>query len=457
MVGVVPLHPLTSTILPSLFSPSATYHSAQPNIFNCAASVPTKEQDVDRISIGMETSQHDMRKEKNGHDCSTVQGRVADAKVDLLNSLHPILLSLWLDTAPSVFGTISSLTRVTPALQIVYLDIMDKQWIENNLKPLLKHFVIYFPFGAESADVCDLKVEPIIQEMNIMFCELVILFLTAAKSSMEIVMNKKGISNNTETGLFKKQKKPSKSETHELHSLWTEQIAEYVMGILGSDSIEDNNRLLRVRFKPENLKNLIPTLWGLLNYSNKELQESIFQTILDYSKRCRTQSTTKRICIEFISKILMVQSFSNYKDSFCMQKESSLVKSLQSWVLMLPKLLYELKTDSFETSQNILTVLCDIAKRGNKSIFGEEILEQLQVSLVPFFYTDSRNKEPLYGPFILLSQMHQRKTIEFLFYCPRIIDEMMLALKQVLKRDESIFIKSYIMCLSEKFSEVTSL
>ncbi|CAG8473935.1 960_t:CDS:10 [Dentiscutata erythropus] len=401
MAEAAPLHPLTSTILPSLFSSSMTY-ATQLNIFNYTTSVSTTEKDTDRINISIEASQHDINKEKSDYDYSTTQKRVANTK-DLLNTLNPILLSLWLDTAPSVFGTILSLTRITSALQIVYLvmkiivilwrtilhiifmkqDILDKQWIENNLKPLLKHFIIYFPFGAESSDVCDVKVENIIQEMNIIFCELVILYLAAASSNLiKADKNKKGISINTETGLsfqkqismetgpfFKKQKKISKPETYELHSLWIEKISEYVIQILESD------------------------------------------------------------------------------------KESFLVKSLQSWVLILPKLLCELKANNFETSQDILNVLCDIAKRGNKSVLAEEILEQLQVSLVPFFYMDSNNKEPLYGPFISLPQIHQRKTIEFLFYCPRIVDEIIFALKQVLKRDEAISIKHYIMRLSEKFSE----
>ncbi|CAG8710084.1 7349_t:CDS:10, partial [Gigaspora margarita] len=447
-----PPHPLTSTILPSLFSSSITYHAMQLNIFNCTTSTSKTEQGADRINVKVEASQHDMRNEKSDYDYSTAQERVTGTK-DLLNILNPILLSLWLDTAPSLFGTISSLTRITSALQIVYLvmkimnnawlrnsfilmlndkqDILDKQWIENNLTPLLKHFIIYFPFGAESSDVCDIKVESIIQEMNIIFCELVILYLAATSSNlMKVDKNKKGILINTETGssfqkqinaetksFFRKQKKISKAETHELHSLWIEKIAEY--------SVKGENRLPKVGFKSEHLKNLIPTLWGLLNYSNKEIQESIFQ----------------------------LQSFSNYKNSFCIQKESSLVKSLQDWILILPKLLCDLKTNNLETSQDILNVLCDIAKRGNKSVLAEEILEQLQVLLVPFFYMELHNKEPLYGPFISLPQIHQCKTIEFLFYCPKIINEIIFALKQVLNRDEAISIKSYVTCLVEKFSE----
>ncbi|KAF0348295.1 Pre-rRNA-processing protein IPI1 [Gigaspora margarita] len=440
MAEAAPPHPLTSTILPSLFSSSITYHAMQLNIFNCTTSTSKTEQGVDRINVKVEASQHDMRNEKSDYDYSTAQERVTGTK-DLLNILNPILLSLWLDTAPSLFGTISSLTRITSALQIVYLvmkimvilwrtilriifmkqDILDKQWIENNLTPLLKHFIIYFPFGAESSDVCDIKVESIIQEMNIIFCELVILYLAATSSNlMKVDKNKKGILINTETGssfqkqinaetksFFRKQKKISKAETHELHSLWIEKIAEYVILTLESDSVKGENRLPKVGFKSEHLKNLIPTLWGLLSYSNKEIQESIFQAILDYSKQCHSQSTAKQICIKFISKILMLQSFSNYKNSFCIQKESSLVKSLHDWILILPKLLCDLKTNNLETSQDILNVLCDIAKRGNKSVLAEEILEQLQVLLVPFFYMELHNKEPLYGPFISLPQIHQ--------------------------------------------------
>jgi hypothetical protein len=59
---------------------------------------------------------------------------------------------------------------------------------------------------------------------------------------------------------------------------------------------------------------------------------------------------------------------------------------------------------------------------------------------------------PLFGPFISLPQNLQRKTIDFLFYCPKIIDEMKYALENVLSRKETESIRNYaISLLNKKF------
>ncbi|CAJ0753304.1 8593_t:CDS:10 [Entrophospora sp. SA101] len=101
-------------------------------------------------------------------DTSTVIGRVNDLK-NQLNILHSILLSLWLDTVPSVFSSTSTISYSSPALQMLLLvlktinllwkayfikmnqDSTDKQFIDFNLKQILKHFLIYFPFGSKSS------------------------------------------------------------------------------------------------------------------------------------------------------------------------------------------------------------------------------------------------------------------------------------------------------------------
>lgn len=85
----------------------------------------------------------------------------------LLETFQSILVSSWLETAPSVF-TASSITNVTPALQLLHIVIRltlilgrvlvndddtsekDYSWLDKHLLSLLKYFMTYFPYGADT-------------------------------------------------------------------------------------------------------------------------------------------------------------------------------------------------------------------------------------------------------------------------------------------------------------------
>ena len=76
-------------------------------------------------------------------------------------------MSTWLETAPSVFSATNSIT-LTPALELLQVIVkltlvlwralvssdeinhVDSVWIEKNCYQLLKHFAIYFPYGADA-------------------------------------------------------------------------------------------------------------------------------------------------------------------------------------------------------------------------------------------------------------------------------------------------------------------
>ncbi|KAG0225287.1 hypothetical protein BGW42_004514 [Actinomortierella wolfii] len=139
---------------------------------------------------------------------STLQSRVAGVK-QLISTLHPLLLSAWLDTAPNVFGS-SSTPRAGPALEIAHLILriwgilwraalakpkttgaegeekerdetkQQEKWIDESLQSMLKHVLIYFPFGKDSVGMVDAKVASTLHEMNTLYCELSSLFLLAS-------------------------------------------------------------------------------------------------------------------------------------------------------------------------------------------------------------------------------------------------------------------------------------
>ncbi|CAB4417542.1 unnamed protein product [Rhizophagus irregularis] len=460
-VELLPPHPLRSSLLPHL-SQSKSKYTTQLNLFNNSSSLIAENKN-ERINISKILSRNETNKNiEENFDVSTVQGRLSGAK-DLLNVINPILLAIWLDTAPSILGTISInqnshslkiihlvlkimvvLWRSTIRYELINQEFTDKQWIESQLKQLLKHYVVYFPFGAESMSIRDEKVESTLQEMNLIFCELTSFFL-----KISTLKNKEMDSNNDKKSSHKKRKRAEVSNSSESQPLWIEQVVEYILHVLGFESNKALMTSSTSDFKADHLKTLLPTIKCLLNCLEDDKQESIFKAIIDYSKRCRSQST-KRIFIDFISKLLMLQETSHSKGLFRIYNDTSLAEEIQTWALNLPKLLCEMKTnniESIETSQKILHVLCDFAKRSGKGIFNDEIMIQIQTALIPFLHVDLPNKGPLFGPFIYLPQNLQRKTIDFLFYCPKIIDKMKYALENVLNREETESIRNYAISL----------
>ncbi|PKY21581.1 hypothetical protein RhiirB3_525130 [Rhizophagus irregularis] len=466
-VELLPPHPLRLSLLPHL-SQSKSKYTMQLNLFNNSSSLIAENKN-ERINISKILSRNETNKNiEENFDVSTVQGRLSGAK-DLLSVINPILLAIWLDTAPSILGTISInqnshslkiihlvlkimvvLWRSTIRYELINQEFTDKQWIESQLKQLLKHYVVYFPFGAESMSIHDEKVESTLQEMNLIFCELTSFFL-----KISTLKNKEMDSNNDKKSSHKKRKRAEVSNSSESQPLWIEQVVEYILHALGFESNKALMTSSTSDFKADHLKTLLPTIKSLLNCLEDDKQESIFKAILDYSKRCRSQST-KRIFIDFISKLLMLQETSHSKGLFRIYNDTSLAEEIQTWALNLPKLLCELKTnniESIETSQKILHVLCDFAKRSGKGIFNDEIMIQIQTALIPFLHVDLPNKEsllisgPLFGPFIYLPQNLQRKTIDFLFYSPKIIDKMKYALENVLNKEETESIRNYAISL----------
>ncbi|RGB26384.1 hypothetical protein C1646_721339 [Rhizophagus diaphanus] len=387
-VELLPSHPLRSSLLPHL-SQSKSKYTTQLNLFNNSSSLIAENKN-ERINISKILSRNETNKNiEENFDVSTVQGRLSGAK-DLLNVINPILLAIWLDTAPSILGTISInqnsyslkiihlvlkimvvLWRSTIRYELINQEFTDKQWIESQLKQLLKHYVVYFPFGAESTSIRDEKVESTLQEMNLLFCELTSFFL-----NISTLKNKEMDSKNDKKSSHKKRKRTEVSNSFEAQPLWIEQVVEYILHVLGFESNKALMTSSTSDFKADHLKTLLPTIKSLLNCLEDDKQESIFKAIIDYSKRCRSQST-KRIFIDFISKLLMLHETSHSKGLFRIYNDTSLAEEIQTWALNLPKLLCELKTnniESIETSQKILHVLCDFAKRSGKGTFNDEVI-----------------------------------------------------------------------------------
>ncbi|KAG0184060.1 hypothetical protein DFQ28_000212 [Apophysomyces sp. BC1034] len=365
--------------------------------------------------------------------------RVKDVKM-LIETFQPILISTWLETAPSVFSS-SSAISVTPALQLLTVVMrlalilwramvsggavgaLEKSWLDLHLQQLLKHLAVYFPYGADSFGNRGAKVDSILQEMNIMLCELTSLYLLARTMQRSVLLKNPPPNTNRK----RRHEESGDREDDDDIPAWADRIVDHVFGILGYEEndlqhVDKKQRkdgsmsTMTSDFKSESLVSLLPAIWGFLNCLEGDRQLSMFKAFMGYYHHCHAHSASKRTALEFLIRLYLIQSMPTFNGRFHIKSQSDYVNLMQAWFLSLPKTLWQLKSSHLETSKSILNIMCDIAKRGESDIFDTKALQAAELTMVPFFYVYLANKGPLYGPFLQLPIDVQKRAVEFIYY-----------------------------------------
>ncbi|KAF9336874.1 hypothetical protein BG006_007097 [Podila minutissima] len=316
-----------------------------------------------------------------------VQGRLHQIR-PLIATLHPLLLSVWLDTAPTVFSTTTAI-HANHALTIVHLvmQIWGILWRAALAKPKKKSVDSEEEQRAEEADekwldeylqntvgMTDVKVASLLQDMNTTYCELTSLFMlgigigqirrvhkdTIAKSTQKLEKakaKKTKISTKTSYRPSNKSVKKVEQVKHAESSddydseedvneepeagdnmisfqveapKWADQVVMFVLTSLGwsnPDKDEDEEESLGVSsdFKSEHLVALLPTLWTLLNCLETERKEWVFEALMSYFDAAHVQSGAKRVVLQFLSLIIKLQSHPHYTGSFSIMVPGSRV------------------------------------------------------------------------------------------------------------------------------------
>ncbi|CAO3596071.1 unnamed protein product [Absidia cylindrospora] len=358
------------------------------------------------------------------------QDRVSQVK-EFIETFQPMLIGNWLESAPAVFTTSNTITY-SPALQMLHTvihlclvlwramvsggSIQDTtpQWLDTHLQQFLKHLSVYFPYGISSLGNGGAKVQSILQEMNIMTCELTSLFLMARK----IQVNQSLSSSSLQIG---KKRSLEQMEQDDKVPGWADRIVDYVLGLLGFDEMDTkssktNMSSMSTEFRNENLVALLPAVWGFLNCLEGDRQLDVFKAFVGYSQHCGAHSSSKRTTVAFIVRCYLIQSMPSYNGRFTLDPTSPFADLMKKWLLSLPRLLCELKTQHIGTSEMILNAMCDIGKRGDKDIFDAETLKKTTLFMTPFFYYELPGKDGVYGPFIQLPSELQKRALEFMYY-----------------------------------------
>jgi hypothetical protein len=196
------------------------------------------------------------------------------------------------------------------------ISTLPKEWLNTQLQSLLKHFTVYFPYGADSFGNRGSKVDDMLQEMNIMLCELTSLYLLARTMQKNTAAaNTTSIKKLSERQQIKRRKLALENEQEEVVPEWAETVVGHVLGVLGLDA-EGNAVATSSSFRTENLVSLLPAIWGFLNCLSYEESITMFRATVGYYEACQPNSASKRVMLDFIIRAFMVKKKS-LKDSFC--------------------------------------------------------------------------------------------------------------------------------------------
>ncbi|KAI8886564.1 hypothetical protein K501DRAFT_243995 [Backusella circina FSU 941] len=347
----------------------------------------------------------------------SAEDRMGNIK-NLIETFQPILVASWLEAAPSVFVSSSAIT-MTPALELIYailklslvlwramigsetIATLPAAWLNQYLQTLLKHFTVYFPFGADSFTNRGAKVDDTLQEMNIMLCELTSLFLLARAMQ--------------------------KSDNTAMPE-WAEQVVGYVYGILGYQGEQMSSA--STHFRAENLVSLLPAVWGFLNCLEGEEGVMMMRAFYGFYHAAQPTSVSKKIALDFIIRAYLIQSTSSYNGRFIILPDSEYAVILKEWIKTLPKLLWQIRTQHEETSRAILNILCDIARRGEKDIFDMDTLKETENFIAPFFFIQIPSKGPVFGPCKDLPADIQQRALDYVYYVDSKSDKIAFAIQR---------------------------
>ncbi|KAI8910609.1 Rix1 complex component [Powellomyces hirtus] len=317
-----------------------------------------------------------------------------------IDVLMPTLVDLWLESSPNAFtpGSIA----FTPALSVMHtvLKMMNLMWrsilvefkaqqVKTNwvagwLKVISKHFMTHFPFGKGNFSVRDKQVDVVLQDMNILFCELLSHFSLNATSTAA-----------------------------ESSSRWKEIMLEYMMELFDENPSSKKQDKTVALLNSEQLEATFPIVWSLLNVLNDEDSGNFLRAFVN--KGNTMWGTPSAIAMfQFMSRLLKFTNHQTSERSFTSSPQC--IDVLRQWVLMLPKRLWQLKGSNPVFSKNILEVLTYLLKNNPCQFASEKaVTNGLESSIIPFFHVETA-KGPVFGPFIASPEPVQLAAVTLLYY-----------------------------------------
>lgn len=330
--------------------------------------------------------------------------------IHLARTLYSTLLASYLDCAPVVFSPstnppeaeLNLLTVTARIMRTLYgsilqdrfsLSVAEEETLCDELSTLLGHMTGYFPFRPARREI---KVEHAFQDLNVIYCELTALLVLVSfrRPSGDISRKARFPTSRSHASYVKHESKLT---------LQAGLVRTYVTRLLlGEDNF---GAQISRPLIPTMYIALLPTIWALLNQPKESHTRSqgeahtdtVLSAMLDHAIRTTSNSAVKGLTVEFVARILLLETETDYCGHFDVRNTGE-QKKFREWILHLPRTLWEIGPHNMAASEIIIRSLLRLLHRGSIMIKHEEIIG-LQTRLTPFFMITHPVRGRLPGPF----------------------------------------------------------
>ncbi|KAM5530783.1 hypothetical protein V8D89_015524, partial [Ganoderma adspersum] len=352
------------------------------------------------------------------------EGRVGsgtDAEIvcaeHLARTLHPTLVSTFLDCAPTVFSPSSSPPETELQMVAVVCRICRSLYgrllqdtaesgtthdsAKTNLQTILSYLSPYFPFAITVPNARrDIKVEQAFQDLNLIFCELSSFLLLASQRTI----THQSSSRKTPRPVRSNHPESTNTPASTVQSRQIERVSAYIVQLLQGQNPAPSQSLRRP-ITPQAYIALLPTMWSLVNGQRSDVSDhpssSIFSIVVDHAIKASSTSAVKRHTVDFIGRLLLLDKEPQYMGSFEVGRFTEQDVKLEEWILQLPRALWELGSNHLATTETIVRLLLRLAQRRSR-LLQASTFAALRSRLLPYFTITHPTRGKLPGPYAKL-------------------------------------------------------
>ncbi|KAJ4486240.1 hypothetical protein J3R30DRAFT_3445394 [Lentinula aciculospora] len=318
--------------------------------------------------------------------------------VRLAKTLHPTLVSVFLDCAPAVFSPslsppetetdlVSAVVSITHTLygMIIKGSSPASSAIEE-LQTILGYMAPFFPFYPNGRK--DVKTERVFQDLNLTYCDLTSCLVLASRTTASTPRHY--------TSRGRKGRKVGSDSSQ------TDHVQEYVLQILRGQV--SSSQLVR-SLTPEAYNSLLPTIWSLLNFSGHdreylERSEEVLEAVLEHAVKTGPKSALKKSTFDFVACLALLETDVCYQGTFRFRPTKT-DQMFEEWLTQLPQVLWELGSTNPSASEAIVLFLLRLLQRRSR-FMDENTLASLQTRFAPYFYVMHPTRGAIRGPFTKL-------------------------------------------------------
>ncbi|KAH9898031.1 hypothetical protein C8Q73DRAFT_640798 [Cubamyces lactineus] len=336
----------------------------------------------------------------------------------IARTLHPTLVSTFLDCAPTVFSPSTSPPETELQMVLVVCRICRSLYgrilqdtaesgrthgtAETDLQTMLSYLTPYFPFviNGQSAARRDIKIEQAFQDLNLIFCELSSFLVLASQVDNKRPAMQRSKNRSTRSG----RHVPSGDSSPAISARQIERVSQYIMQLLRGEVPTAGVQSIPRPITPQAYTSLLPTVWSLINGHHTDATESseqLFSAIVEHAMKASSTSAVKRHTIDFLGRLTLLDLEPEYLGSFrCGQNQDKDAK-LREWILQLPKTMWELGGNHLSTTETIVRILLRLSQRRSR-LLDQATQSSLKSRLVPYFSIEHPSRGIVRGPYAKL-------------------------------------------------------